>query len=385
MKLSKYLLFASVVAAGTIAFTSCSDSNNDPDPNPGTNPGTTTSENALGISTSVLTEANPTLDLTDGATMNIFVKTGGSLSSKDFVTGVKATMEGGVWKLSPAVEFTQSQRSLFVYAAAPFDASGSFDPAHFPIDCTKQIDVLYSGSAAAANIDQGIKTAKLTMKHALAMVTFNITSSSYTGAGKLTSIALSGANVFSHGDMDVSTGAITGTNKKQYSVNVDKTITAAGWRESIPSMWTIPTSTKGSAATLTAVIDGKTYNVELPQVDIRGGFQTIFRLILTPNGLVFRPDQTETISLNKGTDDPQAAQLYGVTVIKVNGGEFKLPTFDGDNVFGNVVYGSSQISYAIGGKIALTGAADVVIETWNSTGFHLESIKGVDEIDISAY
>lgn len=387
MKLSKYIYFASILAAGSLALTSCSDDGpGGGDGNNGNNGNNTPSENALKISTTVLTEATVTTDLTDGATMNIFVKTGGSLSSNDFVTGVKASNQSGSWVLSPAVEFIGTQRTLFVYAAAPFDASGSFDPTHFPVDCTKQLDVLYSGRAAAANIDQGITTAKLTMKHALAMVSFNIMSSNYTGAGKLTSLSLNGQNVFSEGHLNVETGEVTGTAKKAFTVEFDKTISATGWKEGIPSMWTIPTSTKGSDAVLSVVIDGKTYDVTLPQIDIRGGFQTLFHLILTPNGLVFRPDQTQTISLNVGTDDPQLAQFYGVLKFTVKSGDFKFPTFTGDNVFGNIVSGTTMLNYSIGGKINLTGATnDVVVETWNSTGFELNDIVGVDEIDLSAY
>lgn len=387
MKFPKYLLFASVFAAGTLALTSCGDSNDNPDPNPNPGGSTTPSENALKISTTVLTEANPTLELKDGATMNLFIKTGGSLSSSDFVTGVKATNEGGSWKLSPSVEFTTTQRALFVYAAAPFDASGSFDPERFPVDVTKQVDVLYSGNAAAANIDQNITTARLTMKHALAMVSFNISSSNYKGEGKLTSISVNGPTIFAEGNLNVSNGKIIGTNKKAFSVEFDKNIVSAGWKEAIPSLWMIPNSTIGAAATLTAVIDGKTYEVEMPQVDIRGGFQTIFRLLLTPNGLVFRPDQTETISLNKGTDDPSQAQLYGSLVFTTTANVFKFPAFTGDNVFGNIVAGSTQLNYSIGGKVTLAGgtATEVLVETWNSTGFSLENIEGIDEIDLTQY
>ncbi len=386
MKFSKYLFFASIFAAGSLTLTSCGDNNDNPDPTPG-GPGNPASENALKISTDVLTQATVVDKLTDGATMNVFVKTGGSLSSNDFVTGVKATHNGSEWQLSPAVEFTATQRTLFVYAVSPFDASGAFDPQRYPVDCSKQVDVLYSGNAAAANIDQGIQTAKLTMKHALAMASFNISSSNYTGQGKLTSLAINGDNIFSEGNLNVATGEIIGTNKKAFTVDFDKNVTAAGWKDGIPSLWMIPTSTKGSAAVLTAVIDGKTYNVEFPQVDIRGGFQTIFRLILTPNGLVFRPDQTETVSLNKGTDDPQLAQGYGSLVFTVNGSQFKFPTFTGDNVFGNVVSGDTMLNYSLGGKMALAGASavQVLVETWNSTGFSLESIEGIDEIDLSAY
>ena len=385
MKFSKYLYIAGLVALGSTVVTSCSDSKeNDPGSNSGNN---TPSEKALRLSTNVLTEAQVTTELGEAATMNVFVKTGSSLSSVDYKQGVKATYQNGDWSLSPSVEFTDQNNALFVFAVSPFKASGSFDPLRYPVDVTEQVDVLYSGSAAAANYTQGITTARLTMKHALAMATFNISKSSYVGEGKLTALSVNGESVFTEGDLDISTGNITGTNRKAFSVAFDKTIDAAGWKSDLPSMWLIPTSTKAAEATLSATIDGKTYEVTFPQVDIRGGFQTIFHLILSPNGLVFRPDQTETVSLNQGTDDPQLAQLYGQLVFKVNAAEFKFPSFTGDNVFGNIVAGSTMLNYAIGGKVLLSAGTttDVVVETWNSTGFSLDSLEGIESIDISQY
>ncbi|MDE6484769.1 MAG: fimbrillin family protein [Duncaniella sp.] len=384
MKFSKYLYIASLAAFGSMALTSCGESKEN---EPGTNPGTTPSEKALKISTNVLTEAQVTTELGEAATMNVFVKTGSSLSSQDFVKGVKATFQNGAWGLSPVVEFTTQNNALFVYAVSPFKASGSFDPLRYPVDITEQQDVLYSGAAAAANYSQGITTAKLTMKHALAMASFNISKSGYAGEGKLTGLSVNGETIFTEGDLDISTGNITGTNRKAFTVDYDKTIDAAGWKADLPSMWLIPASTKASPATLTATIDGKTYDVTFPQVDIRGGFQTIFHLILSPNGLVFRPDQTQTVSLNQGTDDPQLAQLYGQLVFKVNAAEFSFPTFSGDNVFGNIVAGNTMLNYAIGGKVILSAgtATDVVVETWNSTGFTLDTLEGVESVDISQY
>ena len=129
MKFSKYLYIASLAAFGSMALASCGESKEN---EPGTNPGTTPSEKALKISTNVLTEAQVTTELGEAATMNVFVKTGSSLSSQDFVKGVKATFQNGAWGLSPVVEFTTQNNALFVYAVAPFKASGSFDPLRYP-------------------------------------------------------------------------------------------------------------------------------------------------------------------------------------------------------------------------------------------------------------
>ena len=88
-------------------------------------------------------------------------------------------------------------------------------------------------------------------------------------------------------------------------MSVSKTVDNKGWTDDLPQMWVIPFSTKGKPATLTAVIDGKTYVVGFPEVEMRTGFQYKFRLVLTDTGLVFVPAMTEEVSLNAEGDEMQ--------------------------------------------------------------------------------
>ena len=67
----------------------------------------------------------------------------------------------------------------------------------------------------------------------------------------------------------------------------------------------MPFSTKGGEAYLTATIDGKPYKAIFPEVEMKSGFQYIFRMVLTDYGLEFIPNQTQTISLSVETDQPE--------------------------------------------------------------------------------
>ena len=187
--------------------------------------------------------------------------------------------------------------------------------------------------------------------------------------------------------MSVNTGKITGTGKEQYTHSVSKTINSAGWESDLPQLWVIPFSTKGKPASLTATIDGRTYVVNFPEVEMRTGFQYKFRLVLSDNGLVFVRAMTEEVSLNVSGDDMQPMEGYGVLKFDFTGATFKFPYFTGDNVFGSILSGNHGASYIIGGSMDIpdAGTKQVVLETWNSTGFELNDLEGIETIDISNY
>lgn len=102
--------------------------------------------------------------------------------------------------------------------------------------------------------------------------------------------------------MDASTGKITLKDKGEVKASFDKTVANGGFKNDIPGLWTLPFNTKAGVVTLTAVIDGKTFQVNVPEVEVKQGWQYIFRLALTNSGLEFDPSKTETLSLNVTTD-----------------------------------------------------------------------------------
>lgn len=341
-------------------------------------------EKAITISTTVFTQAAPTLDLVEGDAMNLYAKTYGSASAPDKVENVKAVSRGGAWKIEPEVMIRESEK-LFIYAYAPY-TEGLKTTNAIPVDVSLQQDVLYSG--AFVPVSYRTNHAKLTMKHALSLVSFNISAQGYSGKGELQSLSISGDNVYTSGVMSIDKGKVTGKGQEIYEMAVSKVVTANGWETDLPRMWQIPFSTKGTEAYLTAKIDGKSYKAIFPEVEMKSGFQYIFRMVLTDFGLEFIPNQTQTISLSVESDQPESLEGYGVLRITHSASSFVTPELFGDNVFGSVRWGDETTStYRVGEEHTYNqdGSRVVSVETWNSNGFKLKNLTGVEVIDVSQY
>lgn len=341
-------------------------------------------EKAISISTTVFTQATPTFDMVEGDAMNLYAKTYGSASAPDKVEGVKAIKRGGSWTLEPEVMIGESEK-LFIYAYAPY-VEGLNTTDAIPVDISTQQDVLYSGSFVP--VSYRTNHAKLTMKHALALVSFNITAQGYSGKGELQRLSISGDEVYTSGVMTIDKGNILGKGQEPFEMAISKTISANGWENDLPRMWQIPFSTKGAEAYLAITIDGKAYKATFPEVEMKSGFQYVFRMVLTDYGLEFIPDQTQTISLNVESDQPELLEGYGVLHITHTADSLVAPELLGDNVFGSVRWGDEQMSsYRVGEvhSYSQDGSKVVSVETWNSKGFKLKNLIGVDVIDISQY
>lgn len=374
--MKKYIYM--MMAGGLIALAACSKENelND-EPNNG-------NQVTVGITTEVQTKAAVVTGLGDGDEMNVYAKTYGKVDAPDLVEGIKATCSGGSWSLAPEVKLSEGGKA-FIYAVYPY-VEGLKNLSAVPVDVSRQEDVLYSGGYVP--VTYTTHTAKLTMKHALALTTFNICSQGYSGQGTLQSISLAGEQVYTSGTMNVENGKVTGTGQTAFALTLSKQIASSGWQEELPRLWSIPFSTKAQTALLKATIDGKEYEAAFPEVEMRSGFQYIFRMVLTDYGLEFIPDQTETISLNTDTDQMGELNDYGVLLITHRSSLFQLPTLTGDNVFGSVDWGDGTAdSYSIGGTHTYSDSGEKTarIESWNSNGFSLSNLEGIESVDISLY
>ena len=380
-KIYENCVLGAVVLLTAMTVTACGGGKEDNPDGPG--PAPDDKSVAVGITTEVITKAPVVLEFDDGDAMNVWAKTYGRIDAPDIVDNVKASRASGKWTLAPEVRIQQGQNA-FLYAVAPF-SSANTDPAAIPVNITDQVDLLYSGEYVPASFTT--HNVKLNMKHALSLAMFNIVAQGYSGTGALTSLSIAGEQVFTSGTMHTGTGKITGKGKEQFTLSVSKTVDNKGWTDDLPQMWVIPFSTKGKPATLTAVIGGKTYVVGFPEVEMRTGFQYKFRLVLTDTGLVFVPAMTEEVSLNAEGDEMQPMEGYGMLSFDFSRSNFVFPYFTGDNVFGSILSGNHGAGYAIGGAMEIPdpGTKQVVVETWNSTGFELNDLQGIETIDISRY
>lgn len=336
------------------------------------------------IETTVQTRVDVVRQFGNGDRMNVFAKTYNKVDAPDLFEDIVGTYRSGRWSTSPAIKLKEGERT-FIYAFSPY-REGVTDLAAIPVDIAEQEDLLYSGNPVPVSYTTHL--AKLTMKHALALLAFNISKQGYDGKGRLQSLSVSGEEVYTTGKMNIETGKIQVMGKKTFVMDMDKVLADNGWTEDLPRMWNIPFTTKGCAALLTAVIDGKTYQSKFPEIDMKMGYQYVFRLILTNWGLEFIPNQTETVSLNNDTDEMESLEGHGILRIRHSGDRFTLPLLNGDNVFGSVDWGDEEKgSYESWGmhNYSRDTSYETVIESWNSTGFVMKNIVGVDRIDVSLY
>lgn len=375
--MKRHLIYTLIAGMGLLN-TACSS---DSDPVEG---GIDDSKVEVSITTEIETKATVTTIFGSGNAINLYAKSYGRIDAPDMVENIKATFDGNRWDITPAIRLAEGEKS-FLYAVAPY-IEGLKDLSAIPVDISRQQDMLYSGAFVPVTFNT--HTAKLTMKHALSLATFNISLQGYSGKGQLQSLSIVGEQVYTTGSMNVQSGKVTGSGTSTFTLSVNKQIGSGGWNSDLPRLWQIPFSTKAMPTMLKAVIDGTTYEARFPEVEMTSGFQYIFRLVLTAYGLEFIPDQTETISLNLDTDSMQPLNGYGVLRFTHSAAELQIPQLIGDKVFGSISWGDNRYeSYDRGAShsYGTTTTKILSIESWNSTGFELRNLEGIDGIDISEY
>lgn len=334
----------------------------------------------LSINTTIQTRTVVT-SFASGDKMNVFVKTGSSVGSSDYKSGVSAAYNGSAWTLSSVVEL---QNDAYVFAAYPYSASG--DAQSMSVSVSPQTDYLYSGTGV--KVSGSSPVASLTMKHALPMIAFNIVKGSYTGEGKLTGIEVSGETLYKTGSMNVANGSITGKDKGNYSITASKVVAKDGWTEDFPQMFCLPFESDGSKITVTLKIDGKEMKAMLPKQSVTGGMKYLFRMALAEDGVIVLANQTEIISLNKNTDQMTGGDVNDLSILYV-GSKAVLPTLSGNGtISGTVDWGDgSQESYTASmihayGK---EGEYRVKVQTFGATSFEFKDLEAIEEIDLSQF
>lgn len=384
MKLKNKFYVWTLLAMSAAAMTACSDKDE-----PG---GGGSADNGdgveLAIKTSVKLNTKAALieDLTDGHEMNLQIEVNDENGSPLKNVMTKAVNKGGVWSIENNVRLAKGQTAE-VQAIYPY-VDGVEDITKYPIDVTKQVDVLYSGKGSFASSTSN--TASLNMKHALSLLSVNITKSGYSGEGLLTAIKVEQPSLIAtKGTLNGSTGKIASTEFGTVSGQVNATLTDDGISGALPGLWVIPFSSKDKdPVKITLTIDGKDYTVELPEITMNIGWQYAFKGVLSANGLVFIPDATEEYELNQKDEEFVDLNNYGMIKLTFKGSEFHFPIFEGESVFGNIAAQDGSVAnYSIGGSLKLknTDTQTITVETWNSTGFEISSFEGIDEIDLSQY
>lgn len=213
----KKFFFLTAIAVSLFSFNSCS---NDDDP------GTPSGGDAVlkiqaGISAIdvISTKASVVSAFPEGTNIGLFV-TSGSLgdnnnSYKENDNAVSVFRQG-IWYQTPEIRLTGDNAT--VYAYYPY-SSNNTDGRSIFVDHATQQDYMYgTHTPGQAAINKDNPDVTLTMKHAMALVQFNISKVNYPWQGKLTRIEIANANkktiIYNEGAMDISTGIIKNTEGK---------------------------------------------------------------------------------------------------------------------------------------------------------------------------
>lgn len=216
----KKFFFGAVVTASIFCFNSCSK-DNDPLKAEG-------KDTVLKIQTEIAnldvtgTRASLVSAFPEGANIGLFITSGSLDANYDSYKGnanVLSILKNGNWTQNPEIRLTGENAT--VYAYYPY-SSNNTDGRSILVDHNTQQDYMYgTHTSGQAAINKNNTVVNLTMKHAMALVQFNICKVNYPWEGRLTRIEIANAEkkevIFNEGTLDLSTGIIKnkeGKNKE---------------------------------------------------------------------------------------------------------------------------------------------------------------------------
>lgn len=208
-------------------------------------------------------------DFVENDSIGIFVqKTDGTMYNDcDCSQNAKAVYQSGKWSVLQNIRVGADTGN--VYAYYPYSTAVS-DYKNIPLKIATQTDYLYSDKSAV-NANQ--PKANLIMKHAMSLVSFQISRNNYPGTGVVSHIEITG--VPDTGMLDISTGNITSGTIKSFSHDCNITLSAA---PVTIDFITIPCSADGVTAVFT--VDGKDYTYKFPNGILEKGKTNTYMLSL---------------------------------------------------------------------------------------------------------
>ena len=255
-----------LVVIGAIFCTSCNKENGEESISP--------SKCLLSVTTD-LNEMVSRAAMPANTQMGIFVTSGNLGSVYDNTStnnNVKAVLSGGGWTLTPAVYLSANNATLYAYT--PYNSSVT-NGTSIPVAVgTGKADYCYGKSSGTINAKT--PSATINMNHALTKVRFKLSkTATYTGAGKLTEIAVNGSTnntVCASGTMNISTGVITSTVSSSHVITQTNasglyTITTSAPSDASAAtldMALIPANFQEKEINVAFTIDSKIFNFSVP-------------------------------------------------------------------------------------------------------------------------
>ena len=276
-----------LVVIGAIFCTSCNKENGEESISP--------SKCLLSVTTD-LNEMVSRAAMPANTQMGIFVTSGNLGSVYDNTStnnNVKAVLSGSGWTLTPAVYLSANNATLYAYT--PYNSSVT-NGTSIPVAVgTGKADYCYGKSSGTINANT--PSATINMNHALTKVRFKLSkTATYTGAGKLTEIAVNGSTnntVCASGTMNISTGVITSTVSSSHVITQTNasglyTITTSAPSDASAAtldMALIPANFQEKEINVAFTIDSKIFNFSVPAGSWESGKINTYTLSLGGAGL----------------------------------------------------------------------------------------------------
>lgn len=320
----KKLFFMVVLTAFVFTFSSC---NNDELPDSQVK----TDGTELKIRTDIAavnvagTRATPVSEFSNSSTLGLFVTSGTLDNMYDSFAAnanVRSVFFNGVWTQTPVVRLTNENAT--VYAYYPYSSLNNNGKEIF-VDHGTQQDYMYgTHTTGQAAINKNNPTVNLTMKHAMAMVQFNICKSNYPWKGELTRLEIANADsktvVFSEGKLDLSTGLIKNTDGKNSAAFIQTysgiyplmTISEKLLTDEADylKVFVLPVATTGAEGDVLFhfTIDGRIYSWKVPaNTKWSSGTKNTYTVTITGSALqigsVAITDWTDGVTGNAGLSD----------------------------------------------------------------------------------
>lgn len=222
------------------------------------------------VQTKGLIEGNT---LADGSEVGVTVlKTDNS--DYDGIDGFKnvkfiASSDGGSQKWTPTKDILLSATKGTLYAYYPYSTSVT-DISAVPVSATSENQTDYMYGTPVSNLNNKNATAEVTLEHALAAVRLNISKGSFSGAGKITAVSVSGEAIATGANLDTMTGELSDFTGKGTAISpVFESFTVSATPE-VKDFIVIPTG-ETKPFTISIKVDGVTIEANTPAIDLREG------------------------------------------------------------------------------------------------------------------
>lgn len=225
------------------------------------------SSSLLEISANVATKSVSAFLENDSIGLFVQKIDGSIYNNCDCSLNAKAVYSTGKWNILQNIRIGADTGSVFAYY--PYNA-GVTDYKNIPVTTAAQVDYLYSDKASVIATQP---RANLTMKHAMSLVSFQISRNNYPGTGVISHIEITG--IPTTGMLDVSTGDISAGTIKTFSHDCNMALQPAPISIDFIAL---PCNTDGVTAVFT--VDGKTYTYKFPTGALEKGKTNTYSLSL---------------------------------------------------------------------------------------------------------